>query len=57
MLFNRIYQTNPAFRDFANASQGKSIEDICRERGIDPRQVMGMSNDDILKFLSKNGLV
>lgn len=57
MVFNRIYQTNPAFWDFANSAQGKSIDDICREKGIDPRKVTGMSPEEILQFLSKNGLV
>lgn len=57
MLYNRLYQTNPAFRDFANSAQGKSIDDICREKGIDPRRVKGMSTEEILQFLNQNGII
>lgn len=57
MLFNRIYQANPEFRDFANSAQGKSIDDICREKGIDPRKVTRMSPEEILQFLSQNGVI
>ena len=53
-IADRMYRDIPAFRDFLNTSRGKSIEQVCSERGIDPNRVKGMSNKDILDFLRSN---
>lgn len=40
----RMMQTNPQFAEFVRANQGKSVEQIATENGIDPemlRKVMG----------------
>ena len=57
LLYNKLYQTNPQFRDFANSAKGKSIDQVCAERGIDPNKVKGMSENDMANFLAKNGLL
>lgn len=57
LIFNKMYQGNPMFRDFVNNSKGKSIEDICRDHNIDPQRVKGMSENDIAQFLRNNGVL
>ena len=34
-MFNQMYQSNPQFRDFANAMKGKTPEQAFKERGFD----------------------
>ena len=56
ILYNRLYDSNPQFRDFANNAKGKSIEDLCMQYGIDPKRVTGMSQEDVLStILTKMG--
>ena len=57
MMYNKLYRNVPEFRDFVNQSKGKSIDQICAEKGIDPSRVKGMSEDDIANFLAKQGLL
>ena len=57
LIASRMYRSNPTFRDFLNASRGKSITQICSERGIDPKRVSGMSENDIVNFLRNNNLM
>ena len=57
LLFNRMYQGNPQFRDFANSVKGKTPEQAFREHGLDYSKYAGMSEDDKAKFLSDRGML
>ena len=54
-MFNQAYQNNPEFRDFANSMKGKTMEEACREKGIDPNQLI-QARDNPQGFLSKFGM-
>lgn len=34
-MFNQMYQSNPAFRQFADSMQGKTPEQAFKEHGLD----------------------
>ena len=57
LIANRMYRSNPTFRDFLNSSRGKSISQICSERGIDPNRLAGMTNRDIIDFMRNNRMM
>ena len=57
LVYNRLYQSNPQFRDFANSAKGKSIDEVCSQYGVDPSKLSGMSNDDMIDVMAKNGLI
>lgn len=38
MIFNKMYQTNPQFRQFADSMQGKTPEQAFQEAGLDYSQ-------------------
>ena len=48
MIFNKLYNSNPQFKAFADSMQGKTPEQAFQENGldynqfknIDPRQIM-----------------
>lgn len=50
MIFNKLYQGNPQFRQFADSMQGKTPEQAFQEQGlnysqfqnIDPSQIKNM---------------
>lgn len=54
-MFNQAYQANPEFRDFANRMRGKTMEEACRENGIDPNQLIDARNNP-QGFMSRFGL-
>ena len=56
-IYNRMYRSNPQFRDFANQARGKSIEEVCAQHGIDPSQVRNMDQSKLVDFMAKNGLI
>ena len=41
LLFNRMYSSNPQFRQFADSMQGKTPEQAFRENGFDFEQFRG----------------
>lgn len=57
MIYNKMYQSNPAFRDLANSAKGKSLEQVYSEYGHDYNRYKGMSENDIAQMLSKNGML
>lgn len=56
MLFNRMYNSNPEFRDFANSMKGLSEEEMIRKCGVDPEEVEKAKKDPN-GFLSQRGLM
>ena len=38
MIFNKMYSSNPQFRQFADSMQGKNPEQAFREQGLDYNQ-------------------
>ena len=55
-MFNRMYNSNPAFRDFANSMKGLSEEEMIRKCGADPSQVE-QAKKDPASFLVQRGLM
>lgn len=51
MIFNRLYQSNPAFRQFAQQMQGKTPEQAFQEHGLDYNQFQNMNTNDIRNML------
>lgn len=51
MIFNKLYQTNPAFRQFAESMQGKTPEQAFQENGLDYSQFQNMNANDIKSML------
>ena len=41
-LYDRMYQSNPQFRDFANSMRGKTPEQAFQENGFDFSQFKGL---------------
>lgn len=41
-VYSMLMQSNPQFRQFINANQGKPPEQIAQENGIDLNQVMSL---------------
>ena len=54
-VFNQVYQSNPQFRDFANSMRGKTMEQACRENGVDPAQLFEAKKNP-QRFLSQFGM-
>lgn len=55
-MFNRMYQNNPQFRDFANSMKGLSEDEMISKCGVDPNQVRNaVSNPS--DFFMKNGMM
>lgn len=40
--FDRLYESNPQFRDFANSMKDKPIEQAYQEKGFDYNQFKGL---------------
>ena len=57
MIYNKMYNSIPEFRDLANSAKGKSIEQVYAEHGQDYNRYKNMSEGDIAQMLSKNGLL
>lgn len=51
MIFNRMYQSNPQFRQFADSMQGKSPEQAFQEQGLDYSQFQNISPAQIRNML------
>lgn len=51
MIFNRMYQSNPQFRQIADSVQGKTPEQAFREQGLDYSQFQNISPAQIIKML------
>ena len=51
MIFNKMYQSNPNFRAFADQMQGKNPEEAFRQQGLDYNQFKNMNPNDIKRML------
>lgn len=51
MIFNRLYQSNPQFRAFADSMRGQNPEQAFRERGLDYSQYQNMDPGQIKRML------
>ena len=47
MIFNKMYQSNPNFRQFANSMMGKTPEQAFRENGLDYNQYKNVDPNQI----------
>ena len=51
MIFEKLYQTNPKFREFANSVKNMSPEQAFRDRGLDYNQYRNIGPDQIMKSM------
>ena len=51
MIFNRLYQANPRFREFADSMQGKTPEQAFQEQGLDYSQFQDVNPNQIKLML------
>ena len=51
MIFNKMYQTNPQFRQFAESMQGKTPEQAFQEQGLDYSQFQNVNPAQIKRML------
>lgn len=51
MIFNRLYQGNPKFREFADSMQGKNPQQAFQERGLDYSQYQNVNPAQIKNML------
>ena len=51
MIFNKLYQGNPKFREFADSMQGKTPEQAFQEQGLDYSQYQNMDPSQIGRML------
>lgn len=51
MIFNRLYQGNPKFREFADSMQGKTPQQAFQEKGLDYSQYQNMNPAQIKNML------
>lgn len=42
VLYNRMLQQNPQFAQFVQQNQGKSVEQIAQEYGVDPAELQNL---------------
>ena len=51
MIFNKMYQANPQFRQFADSMQGKTPEQAFQEQGLDYSQFQNVNPAQIKRML------
>lgn len=51
MIFNKMYQSNPQFRQFADSMQGKTPEQAFQEQGLDYSQYQNVNPAQIKNML------
>jgi hypothetical protein len=51
MLFNRMYQSNPQFRAFADSVRGMTPEEAFQQRGLDYSQYQNIDINQVKRML------
>ena len=51
MIFNKMYQSNPQFRQLADSVRGKTPEQAFQEQGLDYSQYQNISPAQIMNML------
>lgn len=51
LIFNKLYQANPRFRQFADSMRGRSPEDAFREQGLDYAQFQNINPNQVRNLL------
>ena len=51
MIFNKMYQSNPQFRQFADSMRGKTPEQAFQEQGLDYSQYQNINPAQIKNML------
>lgn len=51
LIFSKLYQANPRFRQFADSMRGKSPEEAFREQGLDYSKFQGINPNQIKNML------
>lgn len=51
LIFNKMYQNNPQFRQFADSMQGKTPEQAFQEQGLDYSQYQNITPAQIKTML------
>ncbi len=51
LIFNKLYHSNPQFRNFADSMQGKTPEQAFQEQGLDYNQFRDVNPNQIKQML------
>lgn len=51
MIFGRLYQTNPTFRQLADSVRGMTPEQAFQQNGLDYSQFQGMNVNQVRNML------
>ena len=51
MIFNKLYQSNPQFRAFADSMRGQNPQQAFQERGLDYGQFQNMDISQVKRML------
>ena len=51
MIFNKLYNSNPQFKQFADSMQGKTPEQAFQEQGLDYSQFQNVNPNQIKNML------
>lgn len=51
MIFNKLYQSNPQFRAFADSMRGQDPQQAFQERGLDYSQFQNMDISQVKNML------
>lgn len=51
MIFNKLYQSNPQFRAFADSMRGQNPQQAFQERGLDYNQFQNMDINQVRRML------
>lgn len=51
MIFNKMYRSNPNFRQFADSMRGRSPEEAFKEQGLDYSQFQNVNPNQIKNML------
>lgn len=51
LIFNKLYRSNPTFRQFADSMQGKTPEQAFQEQGLDYEQFRNINPTEVKRML------
>lgn len=54
MIFNRLYNSNPQFKQFADSMQGMTPEQAFQQQGLDYNQYKNMTPEQIMRMAGFN---
>lgn len=54
MIFNRMYNSNPQFKQFADSMQGMTPEQAFQQQGLDYNQYKNMTPEQVMRMMGFN---